>query len=69
MDGGGNFRANFGVEKDGKSLLAADGSFSKGADIKTGYPEVDHVMLKKLAGFHLLYWLILVQQRASLFAP
>ena len=48
MDGGGNFRANFGVEKDGKSLLAADGSFSKGADIKTGYPEVDHVMLKKL---------------------
>ena len=48
MDGGGNFRANFGVEKDGKSLLAADGSYSKGADIKTGYPEVDHVMLKKL---------------------
>ncbi|NBQ30085.1 MAG: formate dehydrogenase, partial [Burkholderiaceae bacterium] len=48
MDGGGNFRANFGVEKDGKSLLAGDGSFSKGADIKTGYPEVDHVMLKKL---------------------
>jgi len=48
MDGGGNFRANFGVEKDGKSLLAADGSFSKGADIKTGYPEVDHVFLKKL---------------------
>jgi formate dehydrogenase major subunit len=48
MDGGGNFRANFGVERDGKSLLAADGSFSKGADIKTGYPEVDHVFLKKL---------------------
>jgi len=48
MDGGGNFRANFGVEKDGKSLLAADGSFSKGADIKTGYPEVDHIFLKKL---------------------
>ncbi len=48
MDGGGNFRANFGVEKDGKSLLAADGSFSKGADIKTGYPEFDHVLMKKL---------------------
>src|SRR6478672_2708475 len=48
MDGGGNFRANFGVEKDGKNLLAADGSFSKGADITTGYPEFDHIFLKKL---------------------
>jgi formate dehydrogenase major subunit len=32
MEGGGNFRANFGVERDGQSLLAADGSHSKGAD-------------------------------------
>ena len=48
MDGGGNFRANFGVEKDGVNLLAEDGSYSKGADITTGYPEVDHVLLKKL---------------------
>ena len=48
MEGGGNFRANFGVEKDGKSLLAEDGSHSKGADITTGYPELDHVLLKKL---------------------
>jgi formate dehydrogenase major subunit len=48
MDGGGNFRANFGVERDGVSLLAADGSYSKGADITTGYPEFDHVLLKKL---------------------
>jgi formate dehydrogenase major subunit len=48
MDGGGNFRANFGVEKDGKNLLAEDGSHSKGADITTGYPELDHVLLKKL---------------------
>ena len=48
MDGGGNFRANFGIEKDGKSLLAENGSFSKGADIKTGYPEFDHVLVKKL---------------------
>jgi len=48
MDGGGNFRANFGVEKDGVSLLAADGSHSLGAEIKTGYPEFDHVLLKKL---------------------
>jgi len=48
MDGGGNFRANFGVERDGQSLLAADGSHSKGADLTTGYPEFDHVLLKKL---------------------
>ncbi len=48
MDGGGNFRANFGVERDGQSLLAADGSHSKGADLTTGYPEFDHLLLKKL---------------------
>jgi formate dehydrogenase major subunit len=48
MDGGGNFRANFGVERDGQSLLAADGSHSKGSDLTTGYPEFDHVLLKKL---------------------
>ena len=48
MDGGGNFRANFGVEKDGKTLLAENGSYSKGADIKTGYPEFDHALVKKL---------------------
>ena len=48
MDGGGNFRANFGVERDGMSLLAGDGSHSKGADLTTGYPEFDHLLLKKL---------------------
>ena len=48
MDGGGNFRANFGVERDGVSLLAEDGSHSLGADLTTGYPELDHVLLKKL---------------------
>ena len=48
MEGGGNFRANFGVERDGKSLLAGDGSHSKGAEITTGYPEFDHILLKKL---------------------
>ncbi|MDR6890064.1 MULTISPECIES: formate dehydrogenase subunit alpha [Variovorax] len=48
MEGGGNFRANFGVERDGKNLLAEDGSHSVGADITTGYPELDHVLLKKL---------------------
>jgi formate dehydrogenase major subunit len=48
MEGGGNFRANFGVEREGVSLLAEDGSHSKGADITTGYPELDHILLKKL---------------------
>ncbi|TSE30340.1 Formate dehydrogenase H [Tepidimonas thermarum] len=48
MEGGGNFRANFGVERDGVSLLAEDGSHSKGAEITTGYPEFDHILLKKL---------------------
>ncbi|MBI2310980.1 MAG: molybdopterin-dependent oxidoreductase [Betaproteobacteria bacterium] len=48
MDGGGNFRANFGVEKDGVNLLAEDGSASKGADLQFGYPEFDHLLLKKL---------------------
>jgi formate dehydrogenase major subunit len=48
MDGGGNFRANFGVEREGVSLLAGDGSHSKGADLTTGYPEFDHLLMKKL---------------------
>ena len=48
MDGGGNFRANFGVERDGKSLLAENGSHSKGAELTTGYPEFDHMLFKKL---------------------
>jgi formate dehydrogenase major subunit len=48
MDGGGNFRANFGVERDGVNLLAEDGSYSKGAELTSGYPEFDHVLLKKL---------------------
>jgi len=48
MDGGGCFRARFGVERDGESLLAGDGSYPKGGDLTTGYPELDHVLLKKL---------------------
>ncbi len=48
MEGGGNFRANFGVEREGKNLLAEDGSHSAGSEITTGYPEFDHVLLKKL---------------------
>src|SRR3989449_9226154 len=48
MDGGMTFRALFGVEKDGVNLLAEDGIASKGSDITTGYPQFDHVLLKKL---------------------
>ena len=48
MEGGGNFRALFGVEKDGVNLLAEDGSHPKGAEITTGHPQFDHVLLKKL---------------------
>ena len=48
MDGGGCFRANFGVERDGVNLLAEDGSYPKGCELTTGYPEFDHVLMKKL---------------------
>jgi formate dehydrogenase major subunit len=48
MDGGGCFRANFGVERDGVNLLAEDGSYPEGSELTTGYPEFDHVLLKKL---------------------
>jgi len=48
MDGGGCFRANFGIERDGVNLLAEDGSFPVGSELTTGYPEFDHVLLKKL---------------------
>jgi formate dehydrogenase major subunit len=48
MDGGGCFRANFGIERDGVSLLAEDGSFPKDGELTSGYPEFDHVLLKKL---------------------
>jgi formate dehydrogenase major subunit len=48
MDGGGCFRANFGMERDGVNLLAEDGSYPKGSELTTGYPEFDHVLLKKL---------------------
>ena len=48
MEGGMPFRANWGVEHNGESLLAADGSAPVGSEIDTGYPEFDHIFLKKL---------------------
>ena len=47
MDGGGTFRARFGVERDGVTLLA-EGSYSLGSEIKDGYPEFTMAVLKKL---------------------
>ena len=47
MDGGGTFRARFGLERNGESLLA-DGSYSLGSEIKDGYPEFTYGVLQKL---------------------
>jgi formate dehydrogenase major subunit len=47
MDGGGTFRARFGVERDGVNLLA-EGSYSKDSEIRDGYPEFTYGVLKKL---------------------
>jgi formate dehydrogenase major subunit len=56
MDGGGTFRARFGVEReekapDGSTVkvnLLAEGSYSLGSDIKDGYPEFTYAVIKKL---------------------
>jgi formate dehydrogenase major subunit len=55
-DGGGTFRARFGVERevklpDGttrKDNLLAEGSYSQGSELKDGYPEFTLGVLKKL---------------------
>jgi formate dehydrogenase major subunit len=46
-EGGGTFRARFGVERNGVSLLA-EGSYSQDSGIKDGYPEFTLGVLKKL---------------------
>ncbi len=56
MDGGGCFRARFGVEReekrpDGTTVkvnMLAEGSYSKDSEIKDGYPEFTLAVLKKL---------------------
>jgi len=45
--GGLNFRARFGVEKDGVNLLA-EGSYPVGAEIHDGHPEFTYGLLQKL---------------------
>jgi formate dehydrogenase major subunit len=47
MDGGGTFRARFGVERNGVTLLA-EGAYSVGSEIQDGYPEFTYAVLKKL---------------------
>jgi formate dehydrogenase major subunit len=55
-DGGGTFRARFGVEREEKApdgtvtkvSLLADGSYSLGSEIRDGYPEFTYGVLKKL---------------------
>ena len=46
-DGGSTFRARFGIERNGQTLLA-EGSYSKGSELTDGYPEFTYGMLKKL---------------------
>ncbi len=46
-EGGLNFRANWGVERDGKTLLAED-SYPVGSEIEDGHPPVTMGMLKSL---------------------
>ncbi len=49
-EGGGTFRARFGVERNGQSLLA-EGSWSKGSEIQDGYPEFTVAVLKRLGWY------------------
>ena len=45
--GGGTFRARFGVERNGVSLLA-DGSYSQGSELTDGYPEFTTAVMARL---------------------
>lgn len=47
MEGGSGFRARWGVERNGETLLAED-SYPIGSEIKGGYPEFTMAVLKKL---------------------
>ncbi|WP_439596873.1 formate dehydrogenase subunit alpha [Falsiroseomonas sp.] len=49
-NGGGTFRARFGVEREGKTLLA-EGSYSLGSEIQDGYPEFTVAVLKRLGWY------------------
>ncbi len=51
--GGMGFRANFGLEKNGVSLLAKEGSAPKGSKINGGYAEITGANIEALAGITL----------------
>lgn len=61
-EGGLPFRARFGVERDGVNLLA-EGSWTKGSDIKDGYPEFSADLLKELG-----WWDDLTEEEKALAA-
>jgi formate dehydrogenase major subunit len=46
-DGGSTFRARFGLERNGETLLA-EGSYTKGSELTDGYPEFTFGLLRKL---------------------
>ncbi|MEN9500478.1 MAG: formate dehydrogenase [Pseudomonadota bacterium] len=46
-EGGGTFRARFGVERNGVTLLA-EGSYSKGSELTDGYPEFTTAVMQRL---------------------
>src|SRR3546814_20126452 len=45
-DGGSTFRARFGLERNGETLLA-EGSYTAGSELTDGYPEFTMGVLKK----------------------
>ncbi|BDG70990.1 formate dehydrogenase subunit alpha [Roseomonas fluvialis] len=45
--GGGTFRARFGVERNGQTLLA-EGSYSQGSELTDGYPEFTTAVMARL---------------------
>ena len=47
MEGGGTFRARFGIEREGETLLA-EGSYTVGSEIEDGYPEFTMAVLRTL---------------------
>ncbi|MDJ0390449.1 formate dehydrogenase subunit alpha [Roseomonas sp. E05] len=48
--GGGTFRARWGVERNGQTLLA-EGSYSQGSELTDGYPEFTVAVLKRLGWY------------------
>ncbi len=52
-DGGGTFRARFGTEREGQTLLA-EGSYSLGSELRDGYPEFTMGVMQRLGWDSLL---------------